>query len=140
MKPFSANVEEEAKSNKNFRKVLFTGAKSQLVVMRLRPGEDIGLETHKDVEQTLFVVEGNGMALAGGKTDPMLTGDVLVVPPGTAHNVMNGKDGDMCLITVYAPPNHLPGTVHKTKADAEKDKADEKFEEEAPKVPKLPRK
>lgn len=113
-------VKDEAKQNETFRTVLFTAEKSQLVMMSLRPGEDIGEEVHADVDQLLYAVKGEGVAVSDGKELAFAKGTVFCVPAGVKHNVKNTGDEPMKLFTVYAPPQHAPGTVHETKADAAK--------------------
>ena len=113
--------------NQNFRTVLHTGSKSQLVVMHIPAGGEIGMETHEHVEQTLFISSGNGTAFLDGIEHPIKSGDALVVTPGTEHNIVNSTAGPMKIYTVYAPPNHLDGRVHATKADADADDQDEEF-------------
>jgi mannose-6-phosphate isomerase-like protein (cupin superfamily) len=124
---FHTNIVRTTKENRNFRTVLFTGERSQLVVMRIPPGGEIGLETHPHVEQTLFFLSGRGIATLDGKEQPIAAGDALVVTPGTAHNVVNTGSQPLEIYTVYAPSNHLEGRVHSTKADADADVADEAF-------------
>jgi mannose-6-phosphate isomerase-like protein (cupin superfamily) len=119
------HIVEETKANTNFRKVLFTGAKSQLVVMDIPVGGEIGEETHEHVEQTLFFLSGSAKAILNDQETAIASGDVVVVTPGTKHNIINTGDVSLKLYTVYAPPNHIDGRIHKTKADADKDKADE---------------
>lgn len=115
----------------NFREVVFNGEKTQLVVMTLLSGEDIGEEVHDHVEQTLYIQQGAGQAVLDGKVWDIKAGDVVVVTPGTRHNVINGDGGLMRLFTVYVPANHIRTTVHKTKADAMADEADEQYGEAA---------
>jgi mannose-6-phosphate isomerase-like protein (cupin superfamily) len=124
---FFLNIIKETKENDFFRKVLFTGAKSQLVVMDIKPGEDIGEEVHTHVEQILFFLSGEGKAALGGVESPVAAGDVYVVTPGTRHNFINTGSASMKVYTVYVPPNHIDGTVHETKAAAIADAADEEF-------------
>jgi mannose-6-phosphate isomerase-like protein (cupin superfamily) len=126
---YVANVVTLTRENPNFRKVLFTGKKSQLVAMRVPPGGEIGEEVHAHVEQTLFVLEGEGLAVLDGEGTPAGAGSVIVVTPGTRHNVKNAGSGDLVLYTVYAPPNHIDGRVHATKAEADADDEDEAFGE-----------
>ena len=121
------HLDTEVESNGNFRKVLFTGAKSQLVVMSIPPGGEIGEETHDKVEQTLYFHSGEGEAVLDGKASPLAAGDVLIVLPGTRHNVRNTGTAPLKVATVYAPPNHIDGRVHATKADADADAEDEAF-------------
>ena len=113
----------------DFRRILFTGEKSQLVLMTIPPGNDVGAETHAHVEQTLFFASGTGEAELDGETFPIGPGDTVVVTPGTRHNFKNTGAEPLKIITTYAPPNHLDGRVHATKAAAEADAADEAFGE-----------
>jgi len=123
MKGYITNIEKQTLENRNFRKVLFTGPHSQLVVMSLKPKEDIGKEVHK-VDQFIRIEKGDGTVTLDGKTSDIHAEFAFVIPAGTEHNVTNGAKGEMKLYTVYAPANHPDGTVHKTKADAEADEAD----------------
>ena len=120
----------EALANTFYRRVVFTGENSQLVVMALNPHEDIGEERHRAVEQTLVVVQGFGTATLNGVDRPVGPGDAVVVVPETRHDITADAHG-MKLYTVYAPPNHIDGTVHATKADAEADIEDHRFGEAA---------
>ena len=129
---FHANIIKETQENENFRRVLFTGSNSQLVVMSIPPGGEIGEETHKYTEQTLFFLSGTGEGELNGKKFPIGPGDAVVVVPGTKHNFRNTGDEDLKVYTVYAPPNHIDGRVHATKADADADTADEAVGETAP--------
>lgn len=124
---YATDILNETESNENFRKVLFTGAKSQLVVMRVPPGGEIGLETHEHVEQSLFFHSGTGEAVLDGRVSPVGPGDVVVVSPGTEHNFRNTGSIDLKIYTIYTPPNHIDGRVHRTKADADADAEDEAF-------------
>ncbi|MFH0804294.1 MAG: cupin domain-containing protein [Candidatus Zambryskibacteria bacterium] len=112
------NLEEDTEENDNFRKVLNTTSKSQLVVMSLLPHEDIGEEVH-DVDQFIRIEKGEGKAVLDGEESDIGDGFAVVIPAGTRHNIINEGDGDMKLYTVYTPPNHPEGTIHKTKAEAE---------------------
>ena len=123
------NIIKETKDNTNFRKVLFTGAKSQLVVMDIKKGEDIGEETHAHVEQTLFFLSGTGVAQLNDVESPIQAGDVVVVVPGTKHNFINTGEESLKVYTIYAPPNHVDNTTHVTKQDAINDDKDEAFGE-----------
>ena len=127
--PYQINIVRETENNANFRKVLFTGPRSQLVVMEIPAGGEIGEETHEHVEQTLFFLSGTGRAVINGEEKPIGPGDVAVVTPGTRHNFINAGDEPLKVYTVYAPPNHIDGRVHKTKADADADQEDESFGE-----------
>ena len=123
------NIAQAAAENHFFRKVLFTGDKSQLVVMNIPAGEDIGQETHQHVEQILYFQSGSGIAVLDGKESAISAGDVVIVKPGTQHNFINTGTEPLIVATVYVPPNHIDGTIHKTKAEALKDKQDESFGE-----------
>ncbi len=129
--PYLANIVAETEQNTNFRKVLFTGTRSQLVVMSIPPGGEVGAETHTYTEQTLFFLSGTGEAILNGKTSPIAAGDVVVVTPGTQHNFINTGTVPLKIYTVYAPPNHIDGTIEATKADADKNVADEAYGEQA---------
>ena len=126
---YQTNIIYDTKENQNFRTVLYTGMSSQLVVMNIPPGGEIGMETHEYVEQTLFFLSGSGQAVLDGQHSPVKAGDVLVVTPGTEHNVVNTGNTALKIYTVYAPPNHLDGRIHSTKADADMDEEDEAFGE-----------
>lgn len=128
---YHTNILQETVENENFRRVLYTGKKSQLVVMSIPPGGEIGQETHLYTEQTLFFLSGTGEAVLDGKKFPIGPGDVVVVVPGTEHNFWNTGKTDLKIYTTYAPPNHLDGRIHKTKADADADTADEAVGETA---------
>jgi mannose-6-phosphate isomerase-like protein (cupin superfamily) len=123
MKGYIGNIEAETLANGNFRKVIYTGKHSQLVVMSILPGEDIGMEVH-DVDQFLRIDEGSGVAILDGVETPVADGFAIVVPAGAQHNVKNTGAVAMKLYTVYSPPEHLKDTVHPTKAAAESDTAD----------------
>ena len=112
------NVQQMALENNNFRKVLFTNEHSQVVLMSVLPGEDIGREVHKDVDQVLVFVKGAGEALVGKETHAIGVGDMFAVPAGTEHDFTNTGNEALKLFTVYSPPEHPDGVVHVTKADA----------------------
>lgn len=121
MSGYSVNIEKATLDNKNFRKVLFTGPKSQLVVMALKPGEDIGKEKHPNTDQFVRVEAGKAKAEIGGKEYRLKEGSAVVIPAGTVHNIINtSKEETLKLYTIYTPPEHPDGTIHKTKAAAEK--------------------
>mgnify|MGYP003394789117 FL=1 len=124
MHGYVTNIEKESLENKNFRKVLYTDKNTQLVVMSLLAGEEIGEEVH-DVDQFLRVEKGMGKAVLNGISHDILDGSVIVVPTGTKHNIVNTGSEDMKLYTLYMPPHHKDGTVHRTKAEAEVDTTDE---------------
>ena len=121
------NVLKTALEGTDFRRVMFTGKKSQLVVMSIPPGGEVGEETHDNVEQTLYFAAGTAEGMLDGKTFAISPGDVVVVTPGTRHNFTNTGSEDVKIVTVYAPPNHIDGRVHATKADADADEEDEAF-------------
>lgn len=112
-------ISTQAKENANFRKVVWTGDHSQLVLMSLKAGEEIGLETHEGIDQMLFFIEGSGEALVGTDKLTFGPGDVVVVPGGTEHNFTNTGQSEVKLYTVYSPAEHPDGTVHATKAEAD---------------------
>jgi len=122
---YQANILEMTHRNDAFRRVLFTGARTQMVVMSIPPGGDIGEETHGRVEQILFCASGSGQVVLDGKRSPFGPGDVVVVTPGTRHNFLNTGTAPLEIYTIYAPPNHLHGRVQATKADAEADVEDQ---------------
>jgi len=119
MAGYVTDIEEKTSNNRNFRTVLFTTERSQLVVMNLKPNEDIGSEVHHDVDQFIRIEEGEGKAVLNGKEYPLKDGSAVVIPAGVEHNIINtsGKE-EMRLYTIYTPPEHKDGTVHKTKAEA----------------------
>jgi mannose-6-phosphate isomerase-like protein (cupin superfamily) len=125
MKGYVINIEKETKKNSDFRRVLYTAKNSQLVLMSIKPGEEIGMEVH-DLDQFLRFEEGEGKAILDGVEHSVKDGDAVVVPAGTNHNFINTGDKDLKLYTIYSPPNHRDGVVHKTKAEAETD--DEHFD------------
>jgi mannose-6-phosphate isomerase-like protein (cupin superfamily) len=116
METVRIDLKEVAKDNEYFRQVLFTGVHSQLVVMALRPGEEIGEEVH-EVDQFIYAVKGEGEAIMGGAATSFAKGEALCVPAGTVHNVRNSGDEPMKLFTLYSPPQHAAGTVEKYKSD-----------------------
>lgn len=118
MTGFIDNIEKLTRDNNFFRKVLFTGKHSQLVVMSLKPGEDIGLEVHQGVDQFFRVDEGEGKVIINGKEEQIKDGFAVVVPAGSEHNIINTGEADLKLYTIYSPPNHPDGTIHKTHAEA----------------------
>lgn len=116
---YVTNIEEKSIKNTFFREVLFTGPLSQLVVMSLKPGEDIGLETHDGVDQFIRVEAGQGKAILGGKENALADGSAVVIPSGTQHNIINTSKSEVLkLYTIYTPPQHPDRTIHKTKAEA----------------------
>jgi mannose-6-phosphate isomerase-like protein (cupin superfamily) len=121
---FNENILELARRNTDFRREILTNAHSQVVLMSIRPGEDIGKESHH-VDQLLLFVEGSGDAYLDGARSTVGEGSLVVVPAGTVHNFYNTGRKPLKLVTIYAPPEEAPGTLHRTKADA---LADEKVE------------
>jgi mannose-6-phosphate isomerase-like protein (cupin superfamily) len=121
MKGFVKNIEALSVASSNFRQVLYTAKNCQLVVMSLKPKEDIGMEVHK-LDQFFRVEEGSGEAILDGIHKPIGTGFAVIVPAGTKHNIVNTGSAPMKLYTLYAPPNHRDGVIHRTRADAEADK------------------
>ena len=121
MTPYVGAIEKQTLSNTYFRQVLFTAQHEQLVVMCLRPGEEIGDEVHPKVDQFFRIEQGEAKFVFNEKEERLVhDGDVVVVPAGTFHNVVNtSKTAMLKLYTIYSPPNHADGTVHKTKAEAE---------------------
>jgi mannose-6-phosphate isomerase-like protein (cupin superfamily) len=108
-----------AEQSADFRRVLWTGRHTQLVVMTVPPGGEIGEETHEDTDQILTLVSGTGEADVSGQTRQVTQGDLVVVPAGTRHNFRNTGVNPLILYTVYGPPEHADGTVHSTKEDAD---------------------
>jgi len=113
---FVTNIEKDTIENENFRKVLFTGKYSQLVLMSLKPNEEIGVEKHDKVDQFFRIDKGNGKVIINGKEHELKDGSAFIVPAGSEHNVMAGDEG-LKLYSIYSPPNHKDGTLHKTKKD-----------------------
>lgn len=125
MTGFIGNIEEQTLENNNFRKVLFTGQHAQLVVMCLKPDEEIGIEIHSVTDQFLRIEAGVGKGVMNGEEHRLKDGDSVLVPAGTEHNIINTSSTDnLKLYTIYAPAHHKDGTVHKTKEDAEADHED----------------
>jgi len=120
MAGYKAAIMDLAARNSNFRKVLYTAAGGQLVVMSLKAKEEIGMEVHTDIDQFFWVVKGSATTVLNGEEGTLGEGEVLIVPRGTMHNIINADNRcSLKLFTVYTPPNHPDGTVHKTKAEAE---------------------
>jgi mannose-6-phosphate isomerase-like protein (cupin superfamily) len=120
MKGYIRNIESLAIKNNEFRQVLYTAKNCQLVLMALKPKEDIGAEVHK-LDQFFRVEEGSGEAVLDGITTAISTGFAVLVPAGTRHNIINTGNVSMKLYTLYAPPNHRDGIIHHTRADANAD-------------------
>lgn len=121
---FTVDIVAAAKANDLFRRVLSTGPHAQVVVMSIPPGGEIGSEVHAALDQVLVFVEGRGIATLDGQEVAVGPDRLVHVPAGARHNVVNDGPGDLRLYTVYAPPQHAPGTIHRTKADADADEAD----------------
>lgn len=124
MTEFYGNIEKLALENTNFRQVLFTGQHSQLVLMSIEPGGEIGTEVHEIVDQFLRIEKGEGKVIMEGNGQDIKDGDAIVVPAGTKHNVINTGKSPLKLYTIYSPAHHKDGTIHKTKAEAEADNED----------------
>lgn len=124
MKGFTTKIEEVAKTNKSFRKVLYTGKHSQLVLMSLAPHEDIGVETHNDSDQFFRFESGTGKCVIDGNEYKIGEGIAIVVPAGAVHNIINTSDKTLNFYTIYSPPHHKDGIVRETKAEAEQNEAE----------------
>ena len=121
MKGFKDNIEKETLANENFRKVLYTGKHLQLVLMSLEAGEDIGEESHPDTDQFFRFESGSGKCIIDETEYLVTNGDVIVVPSGAKHNIINiDSKTELKMYTIYAPPNHKFDTVRVTKEEAEK--------------------
>jgi len=126
MKGYVDDIEEATERNENFRQVLYTGKHLQLVLMTLQPGEEIGEETHDDVDQFFRFEEGEGEVMIDGVTHEVEADFAVIVPAGARHNVINTGDEPLRLYTLYGPPEHRDGVVHSTKAEA--DESEEHFD------------
>jgi mannose-6-phosphate isomerase-like protein (cupin superfamily) len=124
------SIATEAEKSPDFRRVLWTGEHSQLVIMTIPPGGEIGEEVHEDTDQILTFVSGTGEATVSGTKKAVAQGDLVVVPAGKKHNFVNTGPNPLILYTVYGPPEHADGAVHKTKEEA--DKAEESGQDEPP--------
>ena len=120
MKGYVQNIESVSVKNENFRQVLYTAKNCQLVVMALNPKEEIGMEVH-ELDQFFRVEEGIGEAVLDGIHKMISAGFAVLVPAGTNHNIVNTGTVPMKLYTLYSPPNHRDGVIHKTRVEAEKD-------------------
>lgn len=122
--PFVINIEQATKQNNNFRTALWTGRHLQLTLMSIRPGEDIGLENHPDLDQFIRIEEGQGLVKMGDRKDNLnfqrnvFDDYAFIIPAGKWHNLINTGNKPLKLYSIYAPPQHPFGTIHKTKADA----------------------
>lgn len=124
MKGFFIDIEKITKENKNFRQVLYTAKYSQLVIMSLLPGEEIGEEVHPSVDQFFRIEAGEGKCIIDGNEYDIKDGTAIVVPAGAKHNVINTGTTELKLYTIYSPPEHKDKTVHSTKTEALADKED----------------
>lgn len=112
------NIEQDTLENEDYRRVLFTGSNMQLVLMTLQPGEEIGLETHDEHDQFIRIEAGSGVVRLNEEEHELSDGVTVVIPAGTRHNVVNTSPNEaLRLYTIYSPPEHPDGTVHRTKAD-----------------------
>lgn len=125
MKGFFSNIEKDTLGNDNFRKVLYTGKHSQLVLMSLKPKEDIGMEIHQDNDQFFRIEKGEGKCLIDGNEYAVSDGSAIVVPAGAEHNIINTSEtDDLKLYTIYSPAHHKDGVVRATKEEAEINEAE----------------
>ena len=122
MNGFITDIEKDTLDNNFFRRVLYTARNSQLVVMALKPGEEIGEEVHEGHDQFIRIESGAGEVVLNGEIHFVKDGFAVVVPAGVRHNVINTSNGMMKLYTIYSPPEHKEGTVHQTKEDALREK------------------
>lgn len=125
MTGYAGAIEDETLKNEFFRKVIFTGEHAQLVLMCIQPGDEIGLETHDENDQFFRVEQGVAIFTIDGKEVRAADGDAVIVPAGALHNVKSVSDESLKLYTIYSPPHHPDGTVHKTKAEADEAEAAE---------------
>ena len=116
---YAEEVARLAAENEDFRRVLYTTDRSQLVLMAVQPGDEIGEETHEGIDQVLAFVAGEGEAVVEGESKPVRPGSVVVIPSGTRHNFIARGTTALKLYTVYTPPEHPDGTVHRTKEEAD---------------------
>ena len=122
MRGYNANIEKDTLANENFRKVLYTGKHCQLVLMSLKPKEEIGLEVHEENDQFFRFESGKGEVFIDGTKYEVGNGDVIIVPTGAEHNVVNISDTEnLKLYTIYSPAHHQDGVIRATKEEAEKD-------------------
>ncbi len=122
MKGFNSNIEKDTLENNNFRKVLYTGKHSQLVLMSLKPKEEIGMEVHEENDQFFRFEKGRGKCIIDGNESEISDGVAVIVPAGAQHNIINTSDiDDLKLYTIYSPAHHKDGVVRATKAEAEAD-------------------
>jgi mannose-6-phosphate isomerase-like protein (cupin superfamily) len=121
---YVTNIEKDSLDNENFRKVLYTAKNSQLVLMSLKPKEDIGMEVHQ-LDQFFRVEKGTGKTVLNGQEQEITDGSAILIPAGTEHNIINTSETEpMKLYTIYSPPNHKDGVIHATKEDAIADESE----------------
>lgn len=120
MKGFVEDILDQAKKNTYFRQVLETGKHTQVVIMSIPAGGEIGDEVHSGTDQVLYLVEGEGKVILNGEEKAYKSGDIVLVHDGIRHNFKNTGSIDLKIITIYSPPHHPAGTIHKTKEEAEK--------------------
>ena len=125
MKGFKSNIEKDTVANSNFRKVLYTSKHSQLVLMSLKPNEEIGEETHPDNDQFFRIEAGHGKYIIDGNDYQIKDGDAIVIPAGAKHNIINVDDkSELKMYTIYSPAHHKDGIVRATKEEAEQHEAE----------------
>ena len=124
MTAYHDNIEKLTLANTNFRQVLYTGTHTQLVLMSLKPGEEIGMEVHAQVDQFFRFESGTGKAIIDGQEFELSDGVALIIPAGATHNILNTGSQNLKLYTLYSPPNHPDATIHSTKAEADAAEAD----------------
>jgi len=118
MSGFHTNIEKDSLDNDLFRKVLYTTQRSQLVIMSVQAGDDIGMEVHEDHDQFIRIEEGQGKAIIDDDEYELADGSAVVIPAGSNHNIINTGSGPLRLYTIYTPPEHADGTIHATRAEA----------------------
>ena len=123
MKGYIGNIEKETLENTDYRRVIYTAKHSQLVLMNLQPGEEIGEEVH-ELDQFIRIESGNAKAILNGEEHELEDDFAIIVPAGMAHNVVNTGEAELKLYSIYSPPEHKHGTVHKTKADEKEEHFD----------------
>jgi len=129
MKAFASNIEDLTEANQYFRQVLYTGTHAQLVLMCLGPKEDIGMEVHNTVDQFFRFEKGEGKVVINGEETIVKDGFAVIIPAGSQHNIINTSETEeLKLYTIYSPPNHPDGTIHKTKEEALKAEEEEHHE------------
>lgn len=131
MKGYVDDIERATLDNADFRRVLYTGKHLQLVLMTLPPGCDIGEEVHEDRDQFFRIEEGSGVILIDGAENRIADDFAVIVPAGARHNVINDGDSPLKLYTLYGPPEHRDGVVHRTREDAERDHANDHWDGES---------